>query len=673
MANTTKVYDKIFIKKNKAGDREYIQVPYAILADPPDLSVYAKLAGDTFTGDVTFNKKINLGQGDANCLYLGADGRLNGPSNRTLFGLVGGATVFGHQAYPLRFRGSATRPQYTTDGSTYKDLALKSDIPTIPTDYVKYTAQTLTDAQKSQARSNIGAGTSNFSGNYNDLSNKPTYVSSVNGDSGAITNVAKTDTANTFTASQIMPRPSDETQVTLWSYSGFNAYSHWVPGSMSETRTGVGYKNSGIRVFNGTTEAPSQYYDVTMPSQAGQLVTNTFAKFTGETSGITVPYRVFEDENAYTAAQSNPQNVKYTSQTYGALIVNTDANSRTAIVDGRIDNKKNGTKYELTLPMKTGTLATTSEIPATFDDLTRIKKQGYTGGDNTVKYFKLASLPVYNNGGNYASFIITGRMGGWQADNMSFVNMILYNRNGEGGGYINVANSAFFNLCDIIMYRETDGTSTAYLKVKGYYTFDINVNTYQATNVYTGTDDTPTGTLKWTASTQADRLAVSGGVAYVNGFTLPKQIQVNGTIHNPNSNGLVNLGNISGATTYSDSIYADDVTTIFDTNEYGNAFIFTANDAGQGSRQIYSIYVNGVKTVIFTTDASTDYVDNAVCINISRFDHTSISFIIVNVFYKNTIKTIHINDASNSTIDLGYSDDDNRTSSLYLNITKGTI
>lgn len=38
-------------------------------------------------------------------------------------------------------------------------------------------SQTLTDAQKLQARSNIGAGTSNFSGNYDDLSNKPTnYV-----------------------------------------------------------------------------------------------------------------------------------------------------------------------------------------------------------------------------------------------------------------------------------------------------------------------------------------------------------------------------------------------------------------------------------------------------------------------------------------------------------------
>ena len=280
-----------------------------------DVSGLMPKAGGTFTGEVTFNKKINLGQGDANCLYLGSDGRLNGPENRTLFGLVSGATTFGHTAYALKFRGSGTRPTFNGN-----DLALKSDIPT------------------------------------------------------------------------------------------------------------------------------------------------------------------------------------------------------------------------------------------DFDKLTRIQKQAYTGGDNTVKYFKLASFPVYNSGGNYASFIITGRMGGWQADNMSFVNMILYNRNGEGGGYINVANSAFFNLCDIVMYREADGTSTAYLKVKSYYTFDINVNTYQATNVYTGTDDTPTGTLKWTASEQADRLAVSGGVAYVNGFTLPKQIKINGATHNPNSEGLVDLGTTPNTDTGATSV-----------------------------------------------------------------------------------------------------------------------
>lgn len=229
----------------------------------------------------------------------------------------------------------------------------------------------------------VGTGTINLhkvakTGSYNDLSNKPTFVSSVNGSSGAITNVAKTDETNVFTSSQIIPKPSDETQASLWNYSGCIAYSHWVQGSSSEPRIGIGYKNSGIRVFNGTTETPAQYYDVTMPSQAGQLVTDTFAKFTGETSGIGHPYRVFPDEEAYVAYQSNPQNVKYTSQTNAALIINTDANNRTAFVDGRIDNKKNGTKYELTLPTKTGTFALTSDIPTVNNGKLTIQKNGTT-------------------------------------------------------------------------------------------------------------------------------------------------------------------------------------------------------------------------------------------------------------------------------------------------------
>ena len=40
-------------------------------------------------------------------------------------------------------------------------------------DAVKYTEQTLTTAQQAQARENIGAGTSDFSGDYSDLENKP--------------------------------------------------------------------------------------------------------------------------------------------------------------------------------------------------------------------------------------------------------------------------------------------------------------------------------------------------------------------------------------------------------------------------------------------------------------------------------------------------------------------
>lgn len=47
----------------------------------------------------------------------------------------------------------------------------------IPDGILTYIAQTLTTDQKTQARANIGAGTSNFNGNYNSLTNKPTLFS----------------------------------------------------------------------------------------------------------------------------------------------------------------------------------------------------------------------------------------------------------------------------------------------------------------------------------------------------------------------------------------------------------------------------------------------------------------------------------------------------------------
>ena len=79
----------------------------------------------------------------------------------------------------------------------YDDLSNK---PTIPTDYVSYLPQELTEDQKGQVRSNIGAGASSFSGDYNDLTNKPTIPSKTSdlvNDSGFIT----TETEPQFTAS----------------------------------------------------------------------------------------------------------------------------------------------------------------------------------------------------------------------------------------------------------------------------------------------------------------------------------------------------------------------------------------------------------------------------------------------------------------------------------------
>lgn len=87
----------------------------------------------------------------------------------------------------------------------------------VTTNAVKITAQALTDAQKTQARTNIGAGTSSFSGSYNDLSDKPTIpanTSDLTNDSGFITSAqapvrsvnSKTG-AVTLTASDVSALP----------------------------------------------------------------------------------------------------------------------------------------------------------------------------------------------------------------------------------------------------------------------------------------------------------------------------------------------------------------------------------------------------------------------------------------------------------------------------------
>ena len=92
----------------------------------------------------------------------------------------------------------------------------------VTTNAVKTTEQSLSDAQKTQARTNIGAGTSSFSGNYGDLSNKPTIpsktsdltndsgfinasgapVQSVDGDTGTVTTNAVKVVTQTLTEVQ---------------------------------------------------------------------------------------------------------------------------------------------------------------------------------------------------------------------------------------------------------------------------------------------------------------------------------------------------------------------------------------------------------------------------------------------------------------------------------------
>lgn len=95
------------------------------------------------------------------------------------------------------FITEATIPTKTSDLQNDSGFITSADVPTKDSDlindrYVRFdtNAQNLNTTQKENARTNIGAGVSDFSGSYNDLTNKPTIPSSTSeltNDSGFIT------------------------------------------------------------------------------------------------------------------------------------------------------------------------------------------------------------------------------------------------------------------------------------------------------------------------------------------------------------------------------------------------------------------------------------------------------------------------------------------------------
>ena len=155
----------------------------------------------------------------------------------------------------------------------------------------------------------------------------------------------------------------------------------------------------------------------------------------------------------------------------------------------------------------------------------RLSNKGYTG--SATWYYPLLKLPV-DNAGNYASAIVTGRIGGWVASNMSFCQFLIWNRDGEGITCLHMdgkgSTSEATNTADLVVYRNSDNTSTVYIKCNSYFTYDLNVQTYQssATIIYNGkySATAPTGTLKVSGVNATTRLELSKNGAVYNGKTL---------------------------------------------------------------------------------------------------------------------------------------------------------
>lgn len=136
-------------------------------------------------------------------------------------------------------------------------------------------------------------------------------------------------------------------------------------------------------------------------------------------------------------------------------------------------------------------------------------------------------LPV-DNAGNYASAIVKGRIGGWVASDMSFCQFLIWNRDGDGITCLHRdgkgSTSVATNTADLVVYRNSDNTSTVYIKCNNYFTYDLDIQRYQsnATIIYNGTHSTtaPTGTLKVSGAAATTRLELSKDGAKYNGDKL---------------------------------------------------------------------------------------------------------------------------------------------------------
>lgn len=207
----------------------------------------------------------------------------------------------------------------------------------------------------------------------------------------------------------------------------------------------------------------------------------------------------------------------------------------------------------------------------------RMAQKGHT--DTNTWYYPIFKFPA-NNTANYASAILSGRIGGWESNNMSYINALLWNRGTPAISLIDIAGTAsnmnsIWNIADVVLYVATDATATVYIKCNGYFTFDIDLELFQSTAsiVYDGSHltATPSGTLTAQASTSTKRLELVNGKLLANGQELQVKLTAGNNI------------TISGTTISATQPTVDSTLSDSSTNAVQNKVVKEALDGKQAS------------------------------------------------------------------------------------------
>ena len=304
--------------------------------------------------------------------------------------------------------------------------AEKNKLRNLAEDTVRYGEQSLTQAQKSQARSNIGAGTSNFDGTWNSLTGKPNVVQST----GQSTSDVMSQKAVSDALGAIKSYKHSQTGLSnedLDTLQG-EEYVGWYYAGGSNT---CANKPSGVDAFGLEVGRSAGGYYFQVLTSANQTSNRRFVRTYSsswsawEKLAITddIPTKVSQLENDSNFATTSQVNAKYTKPSGGipksdlAVSVQTSlgkadtalqsapvtsVNGKTGAVNlgaGDVGALPSSTKFVSSVNGKTGAITgiatkdevnakqntlTETQLAAVNSGVTQAKREKYDGYDATI-------------------------------------------------------------------------------------------------------------------------------------------------------------------------------------------------------------------------------------------------------------------------------------------------
>ncbi len=282
----------------------------------------------------------------------------------------------------------------------------------------------------------------------------------------------------------------------------------------------------------------------------------------------------------------------------------------------RLSQLSEDTTHRVVTDSEKATWNAKSDFSGKYDDLSGIPRVTLQGRPAIAGYYLLGTLPKKTDSGNYASFILNGRFGGWEVGNSSYMQIMLLNRNGVSGtvsmSYTASDINQIWSVFDIVISEDTETEiASIYLKCTNYFLYDFEWLTFNGTYLYTGTPVTEEPTnIVWQLSTAPKTMLSSSGVFTASGgidynilFNKPT---IPSAYTHPSTHPASMITGLSKVATTNNFYDLDNRPTILSASNKGYNGAITAGGDGVAEMGKYIDFHN-------TADGTTDYSTRFVC------------------------------------------------------------